>query len=78
MGDETEPSVIAWRLEKVEQAVARVDKKLDDHLQMRTQIATLGVIVDGLVKSRDKQIAALAVIGTGAVLTMIQLLFDIL
>lgn len=77
MESHDEETLIAWRLEKVEQAVARVDKKLDDHLSMRTQIATLGIIVDGLVKSRDKQIAAMAVIGTSAFLSMIQAVFDV-
>lgn len=78
MGDEENPAVLAWRLDKLDETVGKIDKKLDSYLTMQTQIATLGVIVDGLVKSRDKQIAALSAISVGLVLTLVELVFDLI
>lgn len=69
--------IVSWRLAKLEDGVKEINRKMDEQLSVKTQIATLGVLVDGLMKSRDKQIAALSGIGVSVALIIAELVFNL-
>jgi uncharacterized membrane protein YdfJ with MMPL/SSD domain len=75
--NEPKEDIVSWRLSKLEDGVKEINRKMDEQLSVKTQIATLGVLVDGLMKSRDKQIAALTGIGVSVVLIVLELVFNL-
>ena len=77
MTNEPKEDIVSWRLSKLEDGVKEINRKMDEQLSVKTQIATLGVLVDGLMKSRDKQIAALTGIGVSVVLIVLELVFNL-
>ena len=77
MENEQNEDIVSWRLSKLEEGVKEINRKMDEQLSVKTQIATLGVLVDGLMKSRDKQIAALSGIGVSVALIVIELVFNL-
>ena len=74
---EEKEDIVAWRLSKLEDGVKEINKKLDEQLSVKTQIATLGVLVDGLMKSRDRQIAALTGLGVSVVMVVVNMIFKL-
>lgn len=77
MENDPKEDIVSWRLSKLEEGLKEINRKLDEQLSVKTQIATLGVLVDGLMKSRDKQIAALSGIGVSIVLIVVELVFNL-
>ena len=75
--NEQPENVVSWRLSRLEEGLKEIDRKLDEQISVKTQIATLGVLVDGLMKSRDKQIAALSGIGVSVALIIAELVFNL-
>lgn len=74
--DEIE-GIVLFRLSRVEESLVKLAEKLDDTIELRTQIATMGVLIEGLVKSRDRLMGGLCVVGTTTLMMIVEQVFNV-
>lgn len=73
--------VVLHRLDKLESSVQRLHDKIDEKLtkegEIEIKLATMGVFVEGLVKSRDRLISGMSVLATGVCLLFAEQFFNL-
>lgn len=87
MGNGSNKGLIAYRLGRVEKAVEQVERnntaqneklltKLESFGEIREQVVKNTIVIESLLRSRDRLITAVAAVATGMVMIILEQVFN--